>query len=80
MHALTTTTTVPELLDCLRVAQEHDTILQKYWQLAHGTHLDYGIVYNPIGEFFTFKGQLYIPKNLVQSILYEYHEAQGYFG
>ena len=56
LHALTTTTTVPELLDCLCVAQEHDTTLQKYWLLAHSTHADYGIIHNSIGEFLTFKG------------------------
>ena len=37
-------------------------MLQKYWLLAHGTHADYGIIQNLIGEFLTFKGQLYIPK------------------
>ena len=40
LHALTTTTTVSELLDCLHVAQGHDTTLQKYWLLNHGTHAD----------------------------------------
>ena len=56
LHALTTTMTVPELLDCLCVTQEHDTTFQKYWLLAYGTHADYGIVHNSIGEFLTFKG------------------------
>ena len=77
---LTTTVTVPELLDHLCVAQGHDTTLQKYWLLAHGTHADYGTIHNSIGEFLTFKGQLYVPKNLVPTILYEYHDAQGHFG
>ena len=62
LHALTMTTIVPELLDGLRVIQEHDIILQKYWLLACGIHADYGIIHNSIGEFFTFKEQLYIPK------------------
>ena len=55
-------------------------MLQKYWLLAHGTHADYGIAHNPTGEFLTFKGRLYVPKNLVPIILYEYHDAQGHFG
>ena len=62
MHALNTTMTVPELLDCLCVAQEHDTMLQKYWLLAHGKYVNYGIVHNSIGESLTFKGRLYVPK------------------
>ena len=53
--AFTTTTKVPELLDRLHVAQEHNTMLQNYWLLDHSTHADYGIVYNSIGEFLTFK-------------------------
>ena len=69
------TMTVPELLDCLRITQEHDTMLQKYWLLACSIHADYGIVHNSMGEFLTFKGRLYMPKNLVQTILYEYHDA-----
>ena len=77
---LTKTVTVPKLLDHLHVTQEHDTMLQKYWLLAYTTHADYGIINNSIGEFLNFKGRLYIPKNLVLIILYEYHDAQGYFG
>ena len=80
LHAMTMTTTVPELLDCLCVAQEHDTALQKYWFLACSTHLDYSIVYNSTREFLNFKGRLYVPRNLVPTLLYEYHDAQGYFG
>ena len=66
---------VPELLDHLRITQEYNTTLQKYWILACGTHADYGIVHNLMGEFLTFKGQLYVPKKLVQTILYKYHDA-----
>ena len=80
MHALTTATTVPELFDCPCVAQEYNITLQKYWLLACGTYADYGIVHNSIGEFLTFKGRLHEPKNLVMTILYEYHDAQGHFG
>ena len=80
LHALTMTATVPELLDRLRVAQEHNTTLQKYWLLACGMHADYSTVHNSLGEFLTFKGRLYIPKSLVPTILYEYHDAQGHFG
>ena len=54
--------------------------IEKYWLLACGTHADYSIVYNSIGEFLTFKGQLYIPKNLVSIILYKHHDARGHFG
>ena len=71
------TTTVQELLDYLCVTQEHDTTLKKYWLLACSTHADYGIIHNLIGEFFTFKGQLYLPKSLVTTIVYEYHDTQG---
>ena len=74
------TATVPELLDCLHIAQDHDTSLQKYWLLAHSTHVDYSTVYNSIGEFYTFKRRLYIPKILVLIIQYEYHDARGHFG
>ena len=77
---LTTTVTVPELLDHLHVAQDHDAALWKYWLLAHGTHADYSTIHNSIGEFLTFKGRLYIPKSLVSTILYEYHDARGHFG
>ena len=49
------TKTVPELLDYLHVAQEHDIMLQKYRLLASGTHTDYNVIYNSIGEFLTFK-------------------------
>ena len=62
---LTTTITVPELLDCLCGTQDHDTTLQKYWLLARGTHADYSTIHNSMGEFLTFKGQLYVPKKLV---------------
>ena len=75
LHVLTTTTTVPKLLDHLCVIQEYDTTLQKYWLLARGTHADYTIIHNSIGEFLTFKGRLYIPKNLVPTILYEYYDT-----
>ena len=77
---LTMTATVPELLDCLHAAQNHDTTLQKYWLLAHGMHADYSTVHNSLGEFLTFKGRLYVPKSLVPTILYEYHDTQGHFG
>ena len=71
---------MPEVLDHLCIAQEYNTMLQKYWLLAHGTHSDYGIVHNSIRQFLTFKVRLYIPKKLVSTILYEYHDAQGHFG
>ena len=77
---LTSIKTVSELLDCLCVAQGHDTTLKKYWLLACGTHGDFGTIHNSIGEFLTFKGRLYVPKNLVPTILYEYHDARGYSG
>ena len=77
---LTMIMSVPELLDCLRITQVHDTTLCKYWLLAHSTHEDYNIVYNLIGEFLTFKGQLYIPRSLVPTIVFKYHDARGYFG
>ena len=72
--------TVPELLDHLGVAQSHDTTLQKYWPLACSMHADYSTICNSIGELLTFKGGLYVPKNLVPTILYEYHNARGHFG
>ena len=37
------------------------------------------IVYKSFGEYLTFKGWLYITKKLVATILYEYHNAHGYF-
>ena len=77
---LTTTTTITELLDHLHVTQEYDTTLQKYWLLARVIHANYSIVNNSIGEFLTFKGQLYVPKSLVPTILFKYHDSQGYFG
>ena len=54
-------------------------MLQKYWILAHSIHADYCIVHNLMGVFLTFKGQLYVLKKLVQTILYKYHNAQGHF-
>ena len=77
---MTMTRTVPELLDCLCITQEHNTALRKYWLLARSTHPDYSIIHNSTGEFLTFKGQLYVPKNLVPIIPYEYHDARGHFG
>ena len=77
---LTMTATVPELLDHLCVTQDDNTTLQKYCLLAHSMHADYSTMHNSIGEFFTFKGRLYMPKSLVPTILYEYHDARGYFG
>ena len=74
------TMTVPELLDHLRVAQEHDPMLGKYWILARSIHTNYNIVYNLIGKFLTFKGGLYVPKKMVPTMFYEYHDANGYFG
>ena len=74
------TATVQELLDCLHVTQDHDTALQKYWLLAYGTHADYSTIHNSIGEFLTFKGRLYIPKSLVPTIIFDYHDARGDFG
>ena len=73
------TTTVPKLLDHLHTAQEHDTIIGKYWQLVFSKHADYNILHNSIGEFFTFKSQLYVPKNLVPIMSYEYHNACRHF-
>ena len=73
------TAIVPELLDHLCLAQDHDTTLQKYWLLAYSTHADYSTIHNSIGEFLTFKGRLYVPKSLVLTILYEYHDARGHF-
>ena len=70
------TTTVPGLLDCLYVANKHKTMLQKYWLLACSIHADYSIVHNSIGEFLKYKGQLYIPKSLVPTILFEYHDTR----
>ena len=80
LHVLTMTTTVSELLDHLHVIQEHDTTLQKFWLLAHSTYIDYGIIHNSTVEFLTFKGRLYLPKNLVPIILYEYHDTRGHCG
>ena len=74
------TAILPELLDRIYVAQDHNTALQKYWLLAHGMHADYSTVHNSIGEFLTFKGRLYVPKSLVLTILYEYQYTRGYFG
>ena len=74
------TATVPELLDHLCVAQDHNTALQENWLLARGAHADYSTVHNSLGEFLTFKRRLYVPKSLVPTILYEYHDAQGHFG
>ena len=54
LHAMTITTTVPELLDHLYVTQEQETALQKNWLLAHSTHPDYTIIHNLTGEFLTF--------------------------
>ena len=75
LYMLTATTIIPELIDCLCVTQEHETTLQKYWLLAHGTYADYSIVHNSMGKFLTFKGRLYMPSNLVPAILYGYHDA-----
>ena len=36
----------------------------KNWLLAHSIHADYGIIQNLMGEFLTFKGQLYMPKKI----------------
>ena len=54
LHALTTTTMVPEFLDCLCITKEHDTMLGRYLLLACSIHADYNIVYDSIGEFFAF--------------------------
>ena len=43
------TAILPELLDRIYVAQDHNTALQKYWLLAHGMHADYSTVHNSIG-------------------------------
>ena len=80
LHALTLSMMVPELLDCLCITQEHDTMIGKYWLLACSIHADHNMVYNFIGEFLTFKGQLYVPKNLVLTIFHEYHDARRDFG
>ena len=80
LHILTMITTVPELLDFLYITQEHDTMLRKYLLLACDIHADYSIIHNSIGKSLTFRGCLYIPKSLVPTILFEYHDAQGHFG
>ena len=43
LYILTRLAVVPELLDCLHVAQEHNTTLGIYWQLACSTLVDYNI-------------------------------------
>ena len=43
--------------------------------LATSSHSDLSIIHNSMGKFLTFKGQLYVPRNLVPTILYEYHDA-----
>ena len=55
-------------------------MLGRYCLLVSGTHVDYNIVHNLLGEFLLFMGQLYVPQNLVAIILNEYHDACGYFG
>ena len=62
------------------VAQENDPTLHKCLLLAFSMHVYYSIVHNSLGEFFTFKGRFYVPKNLVPNKLYEDHDAQGQFG
>ena len=75
LHVLTITTIVLELLDYLCIAQEHNITLEKFWLLDQGIHADFSIIHNLIDEFLTFKGQLYVPKRLVPTIFYEYHNA-----
>ena len=77
---LTTATIVPELLDRLHIAQDHYTTLQKYWLPAHSTHADHSTVHNSIGKVLSIKGYLYIPKSLVPTIPFEYHDVRGHFG
>ena len=52
LHALTMTTIVPELLGYLHLTREHNTMLRKYWLLAHSIHADYNILQNSIDNFF----------------------------
>ena len=63
---MTTTTTVPELLDRLCVTQEHNTALQKYWLLARSTHPDYSIIHNSTGEFLLLRDDYIYQKNWYQ--------------
>ena len=49
------TTILPELLDHLYIAQEHDIMLGGYYLLAHSTDTDYYLLYNLIIEFLMFK-------------------------
>ena len=77
---LIATTMVPELLNRLCVAQEHDTTLGRYWLLAYSIHVDYYIAHNSLRGFLMYKGPFYVSKSLVPTILYEHHDAFGDFG
>ena len=56
LHALTISDAMPELLDSLCIAQEHETIFGRCWQLAKGINPDNNVVKNLLGELLTPKG------------------------
>ena len=47
--------------------------------LAYSFYPDFNILIGSLGEFFMLKEKLYIPKNFVPTILYEFHNAHGNF-
>ena len=77
---MTMDTATSDFLDQIRLEQEHDSSLGRYWRHAHGQHADYNVLTNDLGDFLTYKGKLYVPRSLTKTILREYHDARGHFG
>ena len=53
---MTTDTATSDFLDQIRLEQEHDSSLGRYWRHAHGQHVDYNVLTNDLGDFLTYKG------------------------
>ena len=50
---MTTDTAMSDFLDQIRLEQEHDSSLGRYWRHAHSQHTDYNVLTNDLGDFLT---------------------------
>ena len=80
LSSMTTDTAMSNFLDQIRLGQEHDSSLGRYWHYAYSQHTDYNVLTNDLGDFLTYKGELYVLRSFMKMILREYHDTCGHFG
>ena len=75
LFALMTSSFCPMWLTDIHIAQERDSSLEGYRQLAQQGRADF----HSEGPLLMFKGRLVIPNDKVIDVLREMHDKHGYF-